>query len=71
MFLFKFGPILNIKLSAKFLTCKCNLCLNVIRIQKLSTSVSKGTKDLFKSTINIPSSTGPNEEPKATPSVCK
>ena len=31
MFVLKFGPILNIKLSAKFLTSKCNLCLNVIR----------------------------------------
>ena len=27
----KFGPILNIKLSAKFLTSKCNVRLNVIK----------------------------------------
>ena len=29
MFVFKLGPILNIKLSVKFLTSKCNLRLNV------------------------------------------
>ena len=31
MFVFTFSPILNIKLSARFLTSKCNLRLNVIR----------------------------------------
>ena len=31
IFVFKFGSILNIELSAKFLTSKCNLRLNVIR----------------------------------------
>ena len=31
LFVFTFSPILNIKLSARFLTSKCNLRLNVIR----------------------------------------
>ena len=39
--------------------------------EKLSPAVSKGTKDLFKSTINIPANTGPNGEPTTTPSVYK
>ena len=30
----------------------------------------KGTKDLFKSNINIPANTGTDGEPTTTPSVC-
>ena len=45
--------------------------IHTYRFQKLSSAVSKGTKDLSKSTINIPADTGPNGEHIAIPSVCK
>ena len=41
-----------------------------ISFPKLSSAVSKGTKDLSKRTINIPANTGLNGETLVTPSAC-